>query len=113
METFLVTVGTMAIGGIAWVAYKHPTSYSRLYGSYLKLHMALTLAYFACLAGINFTRDSLVEKFSLNADAATAHTEAATRIMSYCALGATLFLAFCTLLVFLPNMIDLDEGKRK
>lgn len=112
MEEFLYTLAAAALAGLAWVAYKHPKGFRRLYWP---LHAVITLGYLvATLWSISssvtatvlipFMRDPMSREAAAALDAVRPP------------LGVGLFVVFglliyLSVLFFLPNILGLKDDE--
>ncbi|MBU1235562.1 MAG: hypothetical protein KJ634_00745 [Gammaproteobacteria bacterium] len=107
MENFLYSLAAAALGGLAFLAYRHPEAYSRIYG----LITAAIVTAVAFMNGWNLAVVAILDLLTKRLPLETTNgvlqevTDSKFSIFQSFALPM-LFLAFHIFLSFLPTLIE-------
>jgi hypothetical protein len=107
MENFLYSIAAAAITGLAFLAYKHPEAYSKIYGI---ITVAIVVA-IAFMNGWNFAitavHQQLLRKLPIETASSVSQSVTDTSFSVFQSFGLPmLFYVFHIFLSFLPALIE-------
>lgn len=113
MENFLYSLAAAAIGGLAFLAYKHPEAYSKIYG----LITVAIVAAIAFMTGWNFAitvvHQLLLKQLPTETASSVLQSVTDTRFSVFQSFALPmLFYAFHIFLSFLPTLIENPNTQR-